>query len=67
VIRGGRYRLTTVNADDGALPGTYKVTIEPRPGGEAPTLPALYAGSKTTPLMCEIRASRNTIDIELKD
>src|SRR5262249_6722498 len=34
-IRDGRYKLTTVNPDDGALPGTDKVTIESNGAGPA--------------------------------
>jgi dipeptidyl aminopeptidase/acylaminoacyl peptidase len=66
-IRDGRYTLTTVNADDGALPGTYTVTIEVVGGGGAGKLPARYSNPGTSGMTCQIRAGSNFLDFDLKD
>ena len=66
VIRDGRYRLTTANGSDGVLPGTYKVTIEPDADAPGIKVPAHYANPETTALICEIRASANTLDFDLR-
>jgi dipeptidyl aminopeptidase/acylaminoacyl peptidase len=65
VIRDGRYAMTTLNPDDGALPGDYKVSIE-SPGDDAVVkVPAPYTKPEATPLRCRISASRNTVDFQL--
>src|SRR5262249_40902910 len=65
-IREGRYTLTTIDPDDGALPGEYTVTIESRAEAKAGKLPARYSASTTTPLRCMIQTSANTIDFDLR-
>jgi dipeptidyl aminopeptidase/acylaminoacyl peptidase len=66
VIRDGHYTLTTIDPNDGALPGEYKVTITTRDGGEVRKLPARYSAPNATPLTCKISASANTIDFDLR-
>jgi dipeptidyl aminopeptidase/acylaminoacyl peptidase len=66
-IREGRYTMTTVNPDDGALPGTYKVTVESH--GDVPGIkvPARYTHPETTALRCQIRrAGRTIMDFNIK-
>ena len=63
-ILGGAYILRTIEADDGALPGTYKVTLVSQEAGTK--LPASYGNPDTTALRCEIRPSRNIIDFDIK-
>lgn len=65
----GRFRLTTFSANDGALPGRYRVTIagpEAGPGGkpggsgaakEKPSragVPPMYSRPQTSPLLAEV-------------
>jgi acetyl esterase/lipase len=65
-IRDGRYTLTTVDSDDGALPGTYKVTIESGVDAPGVKVPARYTHPETTALKCQIRPGANTLDFNLK-
>jgi hypothetical protein len=67
MVRDGRYRLTTVEGHDGALPGTYKVSIESRGNGLVVVIPAQYTRPETTPLRCQVKASRNSIVFALSD
>jgi dipeptidyl aminopeptidase/acylaminoacyl peptidase len=60
VIRDGRFRMTTVNSDDGAVPGDYKVAIESQ-GDDSDTIPAKYANPETTGLKCHISRARGTV------
>ena len=64
-IRDGRFTLTTVDPDDGVLPGIYKITIVSR--GQGAKLPARYSNPDTTSLRCQVNASRNTFDFEIAD
>jgi dipeptidyl aminopeptidase/acylaminoacyl peptidase len=66
-IRYGRYAMTTVNHEDGALPGVYKVTIEASNDVPGPRVPAQYTNPQTTSLRCDIRrAGRTVLDFELR-
>src|SRR5262249_46379537 len=66
-IRDGRYAMTTVNPEDGALPGIYKVTIEARGDVPSDKVPAQYTNSETTSLRCNINgAGRNILDFEIR-
>jgi dipeptidyl aminopeptidase/acylaminoacyl peptidase len=53
-IENGAFRLTTRVPGDGALPGEYSVTIEPK---DSPA---------TSFLRCTVKASSNTIDFDIK-
>ena len=53
--------------DDGALPGTYKVTIESHGEGPGAKVPARYTKPETSGLTCRVMASRNTIDFSVRD
>jgi hypothetical protein len=59
----GKFQLTTLQANDGALPGDYRITVELReehPSGEEITrdgrnlLPARYAKPETTPFQTTV-------------
>ena len=54
-----------MDADDGALPGIYKVTIKSRDQGLK--IPARYTEADTTSLRCQVNAARNTMDFHLVD
>jgi hypothetical protein len=64
----GKFQLTTLQANDGASPGDYRITVElrqERPSGEEITrdgpnlLPGKYARSETTPLQFTVTSGRN--------
>lgn len=64
----GEYKLTTVEAGDGAPPGEYKVTIVANyvvKNGEDVTVPDLlhgkYKDAKTTPLQATVQEAENVI------
>ncbi len=59
-IRDGRFTLTTETPGDGAMPGTYKVTII-----SDAKVPARYASPETSALMVKIRASGNVLDFRI--
>jgi hypothetical protein len=65
-IRDGHYTLTTVNPDDGALPGTYRVTIESHVDAPGIKVPARYTNAETTGLTCQIRPGANILDFDLR-
>lgn len=48
--KDGKYQLTTFNRNDGALPGTYVVTVAKKTKDGLSKLPAVYGGADTTPL-----------------
>lgn len=72
----GKFRLTTAQPNDGAVPGEYAITVtqpalvmvgeeETRNGPN--TLPALYAKPDTTPLRYTVVAGTNVVPpIEVK-
>jgi dipeptidyl aminopeptidase/acylaminoacyl peptidase len=64
-IRDGRYVLTTVDPDDGALPGTYVVTVSSAAAPETAKVPARYAAADQSPLRCTIQPRANTINFDL--
>ena len=66
----GKFQLTTLHANDGALPGDYRITVElrqERPSGEEVTrdgpnlLPAKYAKPKTTPFQFTVSSGKNEV------
>lgn len=75
----GSFKLGTFDADDGALPGKYKVRVEVFPEGEDAGLPGMEFGKKKppipmkymdpskTPLTCEIKEGDNKIELKLVD
>jgi hypothetical protein len=51
----GKFKLTTFNTNDGAQPGTYKVTVtKAESGSGAPAEPVFYDASSTDPAMFEM-------------
>lgn len=66
----GKFQLTTLRANDGALPGDYRITVELRqehPSGEEVTrdghnlLPPKYAKPETTPFQFTVTSGRNDV------
>jgi dipeptidyl aminopeptidase/acylaminoacyl peptidase len=57
-IKNGSYSLSTRVPNDGALPGQYKVTIDP----SSPR----YKTAETTPLTARIAATATVIDFDIK-
>ena len=72
----GRFTLTTYDAEDGAIPGTHKVTVQYFPEGALPGMenvggeakvPEQYASVSTTPLTEEVKSGEtNDITIEIQ-
>lgn len=69
----GRFQLTTKTANDGALPGRYKVRIEPaatnagRNKVSRPPFPLKYIDEDSSGLVVTVRAEPNHLDsIKLK-
>jgi hypothetical protein len=71
------FRLTTVQPDDGAVPGRYKVTITPPPAPEAgergkspqrpkPVLDPRYQTLEKTDLVATVEAESNVIQLKVK-
>ncbi len=68
-VKDGKFRLTTVGADDGAVPGGYKVTIEPiadRQDGKRPAVPAQYANPETTSLRATVAPAVTVLDFRIE-
>lgn len=68
----GKFQLTTLQANDGALPGSYRITVElrqERVSGEelvrdGPNLlPPQYAKAETTPLQFTVEAKKNQVPV----
>lgn len=65
----GTFRMGTFGKDDGARPGRYRVTIDPRSyraGGKGKIdphnqIPKMYRSEETTPLEVEVRAQDNEL------
>ena len=69
--RDGIFKLSTFGANDGAMPGKYRVAINqpnnPDPD-KPPTkskLPAKYANLETSGLAVEVKPGQNNIELEL--
>lgn len=71
VDRDGTFKLSTFGANDGAMPGKYRVAINPPNNpdpDEPPTrskLPARYANLETSGLTAEVKPGQNNIELEL--
>lgn len=68
-VKDGRFRLTTIDANDGALPGQYNVTIEPsrdQHAPNAPAVPAQYRNPETTDLRAVVMPAANLFDFSIK-
>jgi hypothetical protein len=69
--RDGAFRLSTFGANDGAMPGKYRVAISPpnNPDPDKPPtrskLPAKYANLETSGLTAEVKPGQNNIELEL--
>src|SRR5262245_18285450 len=61
----GSFKLSTFGADDGAIPGSYRVAItpptspDPDKPPQKPQLPPMYASFDTSGLTVEIKPGRN--------
>jgi hypothetical protein len=71
VDRDGAFKLSTFGANDGAMPGKYRVAINPpnNPDPDKPPtrskLPARYANLETSGLTAEVKPGQNNIELEL--
>jgi hypothetical protein len=72
VNRDGAFQLSTFGANDGAVPGKYRVAINhpPNPDPDKPPtkskLPAKYANLDTSGLTAEVKPGQNNIELELE-
>jgi hypothetical protein len=71
IERDGTFKLSTFGANDGAIPGKYRVAINqpsnPDPD-KPPTkskLPAKYVNFETSGLTAEVKPGQNNIELEL--
>jgi hypothetical protein len=68
----GSFQLTTIVKNDGALPGSYTVSVNPyfKDGREsavpASRVPPKFGASETSDLTAEVKAEDNNLKIELK-
>jgi hypothetical protein len=71
VNRDGTFKLSTYAANDGAVPGKYRVAINPRPNPDPDKppskskLPAKYENLDTSGLTAEVKPGQNNIELEL--
>ena len=71
VNRDGTFKLSTFGANDGAMPGKYRVAINPpnNPDPDKPPskskLPAKYENLDSSGLTAEIKPGPNSIELEL--
>ena len=69
--RDGTFKLSTFGANDGAVPGKYRVAINPpnNPDPDKPPtkskLPAKYANLDSSGLTAEVKPGQNNIELEL--
>jgi hypothetical protein len=73
---GGRYSLTTVRMNDGALPGRYRVAVlaydearedaDKTRGRGRPTIPEKYLDHETSGLTATVESRTTTLDFDLK-
>lgn len=63
----GTFSLKSLNDQDGARPGKYKVTVKPRQakGATPPTLPAKLAEEHTTTLTAEVPSGGGEVTVTL--
>jgi len=70
--RDGTFKLSTFGANDGAVPGKYRVAINPPPNPDPdkpPTkskLPPKYENLNSSGLTAEIKPGQNNIELELE-
>jgi hypothetical protein len=67
----GHYKLGFNNDNKGAVPGEYKVTIEPRDGAElansnSSRIAKIYQDEKNTPLTATVKEGDNSFDFTIK-
>src|SRR5262249_8071101 len=74
----GTYRLTTTNKNDGAIPGTYQVTVANpelpeqgdlvrlQPSGEKKIIDLRFADVTTSDLEVKVEAKSNDIPLKVK-
>jgi len=67
----GQFRLTTKSPDDGAVPGRYKVRVEPAESARGktrkPPFPVRYLDEDTSNIVVTVNAESTTLDpIRLK-
>lgn len=74
----GNYRISTFGLGDGALPGTYPVSIRPvPPGGEmkqkrspgtvtSDELPSKYTDHRSSNLTAEVKEGNNVVNFDLE-
>src|SRR5262245_49060692 len=71
VNRDGTFTLSTFGANDGAVPGKYRVAINapPNPDPDKPPtkskLPAKYENLDSSGLTAEVKPGQNNIELEL--
>jgi hypothetical protein len=63
----GSYRLTTLEPDDGAFAGDYKVTFTIRKEymGQGSLVDSKYTAASTTPLSATVKSGKNSFDFEI--
>jgi hypothetical protein len=63
----GTYQLTTLNPDDGAFVGEYKVvfTIRKEYMGQGTLVDPKFTSASTTPHTAKVKAGRNRFDFEV--
>ena len=68
----GSFQLTTIVKNDGALPGSYTVSVNPyfKDGRQTKVpvnrIPTKFAAPETSDLTAEVKAEDNNLTIELK-
>jgi hypothetical protein len=68
----GTFEISTFGQDDGALPGTHKVTITPPASPDPdkppakPAIPAKYGSFETSGLAVEVKPGQGAVELELE-
>ena len=71
IDRDGSFKLSTFGANDGAVPGKYRVAINPPPNPDPDKppskskIPAKYENLDSSGLTAEIKPGPNSIELEL--